>query len=290
MNNVKQMLQAHGWQTNGKLLAHWMNWFGDSHYHPMTAYTSYNPVTIGRQLDVMQASGIDGVIVTWQGTNNPSGQQATLEMLSQIEDRSMLFCLLADPWLMGNKAPGEQEVIAQLTSQAGLSMIQSPAYLPEGYFLDFTNDLFNQATVTAALKTYLPAFNVLSRHTQYSWPEIVNTIPTLKSDNANSTMKIPGLFYKFFDGGNPNNSSQFSNPARGEGAGIDDNTETWDAPTDEILNDSRTLEDQAGNLFFDALAVTPMTSNYLALVTWNDYNERTAWEPFLSMVAGERIY
>lgn len=302
MNNIKQMLVAAGWQpsqVNGqtvapKLLAHWMNWFGDSHYHPMNRYTSSNNLTIGRQLDVMQAVGVDGVIVTWQGTNNALGQTATLAMATQLAERGMILVLLADPWLMNNQQHGEQQVIAQLTSQAGLSMLQSPAYIPEGYFLDFTNNLFDHQTVINAVQPYLPSFNILSRHTGYSWPEIENTLNALRTDNQNSTMKIPGLYYKFMDGGLPSVICPGDNPvpaSRGDGQGNDYNTQTWGrSGTDTILTlPSRVIEDQAGNNFFDALGVTPLTSKYIALVTWNDYNERTAWEPFCSILAGERI-
>ncbi len=280
MNNVKQLLQSKGWRTDGKLLAHWMAWFGDSHYHPMTRYKSADPKAISKQLDIMQAAGVDGVIATWQGTVNPYAQAATLQMCDQLAARGMLFALLADPWLMNNQPNGESQVIAQLQSADGQMLLNSPAYLPERYFLDFTNNLFDEGKVAAATD-----LTVLKRHVGYSWPEITSTLSTLKGDNANASMVIPGLHYKFFDGGNPNTTALFASVSRGDGAAIDYNSETWDK-SGAGLNDSRCIEDQAGCNFFDALAVTPLTSKYLALVTWNDYNERTAWEPFLSMLTG----
>lgn len=91
MNSIKDVLHAYGWRPDGILLAHWMNWFGDQHYHPMTKYVSSDSRTISRQLEVMRVNGVGGVIVTWQGNTNSVGRAATLEMAKQCVEEGCYF-------------------------------------------------------------------------------------------------------------------------------------------------------------------------------------------------------
>lgn len=264
--SLKTALNATGW--NGLLLTHVMGWFGDSHYHPMTRYRSNDPYTIHKQLDVMQAVGIDGVILTWQGvTVNPLLHQTACEMSFQCAERGMKFILLLDPWISKGSTNLEQPIIDSLNDSSTQHILNSPSYVPEKYVLDFGTGA-NFSTISKTL----PNLQFLMRHTGYSWPEITNTLQTLTADNANPAMKIPGLCLKFFDGGLPN--------AQGV---IDYNTQTWGSGV------ARSIEDQAGNFFHDQVAVTPKAAPYAAIVTWNDFNERTGVEAFCSMITGIRI-
>ena len=288
MNNLKEMLIAKGWRPDGKLLAHWMPWFGDGTYHPMSRYNSSDPSVVSQQLDVMQAVGVDGVVVTWQGTNKASSQLATLEMAAQTSARGMLFCLLADPNLLVAGPTPDAAVLAQLTNTDGLNLLRAPSYLPERYFLDFTGSAFNFATLTAAMQPYVPGFNVLGEHKGYSWPNIPFVLSDWQKENTTAGMAIPGLFCKFFDGGNLTADATLVSASRGDGTGVDFNTRSFDAKSAN-KKDSRQILEQAGNTFFDCLASVPLTAKYLALVTWNDYNEGTPWETYLSIMAGIRV-
>lgn len=285
MLSLKKPLTDLGFQ--GKLLTHKMEWFGDQHYHPMTAYKSNNPYTIGKQLDVMQAVEIDGVISTWQGpTVNPFAHDATMKTCEQLSERGMLFALLLDPWVCRGaindaqaklKTPLTSDqvtaianplVVAALNDPTTQAMLNSPAYLPEKFVLDFGTGA-NFATVEKSVG----AMQFLMRHVGYSWPEITNTLATLAKDNANPMMAIPGLCPKFFDGGLP----------RAVVGTLDWNTQSWGSGA------SRSIEDQAGNFWHDQVALVPLKTPYAAVVTWNDYNERTAVEPFCSIFTGKRI-
>lgn len=267
MLSMKAALSNSGWR--GKLLAHWMPWFGDGHYHPMTAYKSNNIFTIGKQLDVMQAVGIDGVIATWQGpTVNPFAHEATVNMCDELGERGMLFALLLDPWICKQSANKEQAIITALNDPMVVGMLDSPAYLPEKFVLDFGAGA-NFATVEKSVG----AMQFLMRHVGYSWPEITSTLSTLAKDNASPLMAIPGICPKFFDGGLPTST------------GFDWNTQTWGPGTS-----ARSIEDQAGNFFHDQVALVPIKTSYAAIVTWNDYNERTAVEPMCSILTGKRIH
>lgn len=286
MLSMKAALSNSGWR--GKLLAHWMPWFGDGHYHPMTAYKSNNIFTIGKQLDVMQAVGIDGVIATWQGpTVNPFAHEATVNMCDELGERGMLFALLLDPWVCRgaiNDAQAKQKtpltsdqvaaiadplVVAAMNDPMVVGMLDSPAYLPEKFVLDFGTGA-NFATVEKSVG----AMQFLMRTVGYSWPEIINTLPILAKHNANPLMAIPGICPKFFDGGAP-----------GALGVIDWSKQSW-----ETGEPTRSIEDQAGNFFHDQVALVPIKTSYAAIVTWNDYNERTAVEPMCSILAGKRIH
>jgi hypothetical protein len=253
----------------GKLLAHVMGWFGEpGHAHRMTRYASNDPYVVERQLSAMKAVGIDGVILTWQGLTNAFLHQSAVEMCYQAAHCGMLFGLLLDPWICKSAANKEQAILDSLNSPSTQRMLSSSAYLPERYVLDF--DTGADFTKIAAAR---PDLVFLKRHVGYSWPEITNTLATLKNDNANPAMKIPGICMGFNDGGFVK-----ADGTRDYGKSV------WDSSVP-----TRVIDAQAGNTYFDQLAVTPVSAPYIAIVTWNDHDEQTGIEQFASTISGVRI-
>lgn len=277
---------------NAIILTHVMPWFSKipgKNYHPMTAYNSNDPLTIGKQLTVMQYSGINGVVLTYQGPGASFADTAT-EMCQQCAERGMLFALLLDPWIakIGPGTP-EQRMTAALNSPDVLKMLGSPAYLPEGYLLDFNTGVdWTKVTVPTLGAVARP---VLGLNVGFAWSHDqgdVDPIQSLKNTYAKTTatMKIGALCMSFFDGGAPLapplDKTQPYDPVNG--VNVNFNKQNWGTGSA-----TRYTPDRAGNYFFDQLAITPPGLKYVAIETWNDYNERTAVEPWLSVIAGIRI-
>lgn len=266
--NLKEALFGKGW--TGKLLVHKMDWFGEpNHVHRVPPnYNSSDPLLIARQLTLMQECGIDGVISTWQGPTKSFGHGVAIETSQQCAERNMLFCLLMDPAVTKTSANKEQAVISAIQEAGTQKILNSPSYIPEKAVLDFDTKA-NFALVSPST----PGISYWKRHSEYSWPEITNTIPTLASDNARPTMKIPGLCLYFNDAGAP----------------LPDGTRDYCKWVWGLDKPCRVIEHQAGKFIFDQVDVTPKTTPYGALITWNDHDEGTGIEQFLSMITGIRI-
>jgi hypothetical protein len=276
-----------------KLLVNVMPWFGDGHIHRMDRYISNDPATITKQLNVMQASTINGmrisgVLMTWQGPLAAFQHQTALNMCQQCSQRGMLFGLVMDPWcaklgITSDRTTNVQNALDNATTQ---TMLNSPAYLPEKFVCDF-----NTGANLVTLATAFPKLKFLQFGTGFSWPTINMNIPnsdarnlacvnSLKQQNASKLMMIPGICPKFNDAGMPSPKGV----QLGSWSGARDyTTSVWgDQP-------ARVLDGHGGNFFFDQLAVTPMTCPYLGDVTWNDYDEGTAIEQDLSISCGIQI-
>lgn len=256
----KQSLQKVLPTWNGKALAHVMGWFGEGDpvkVHRVSRYVSNVPSVIASQLNMMQECGIDGIIVTWQGpTVNAFLHDATIKLWEGCMERQMLFALLLDPWIAKQQTNPTQAVITALESVDCQRMLNSPAYLPEGFVIEF--DLANSAGVNVAnVQSAVSSTPLLSWHTGFSWPNLspdpaepTSSISTLKSDNANPAMKIAGVNVMFNDGGSPLpigavasnflGQRNYAQSVWGPGVGA-----------------TRVIDHQGGNWFYDQLAVTP---------------------------------
>lgn len=241
------------------ILAHSVCWFGNGHDNYNDFYSSADPKTIARKLDLMQSVGIDGVIQTWQGTHAMFTHEATIRMCLECAHRGMLFGLLMDPEV--GRAPGmtkEASVMASLNDRGTWSMLNSPTYLSERYLLDFnTGADFSKVTLPAGVK-------LLKEQVGYGWPN------AYKGDNARSLKElvtvnthalIPGVCFKFNDGG-------FKLPD-----GTRDFNRSVYAGTPVRWIDSR-----GGQFFRDTVAALPAEAKYVGIVTWDDYGEGTAVE------------
>ncbi len=296
--NIKSSLQANipGWV--GKALAHMQGWFGETEMvngvatpkvHRVNRYLSNDPAVVKAQLDLMQAVGFDGITVDWQGALvNPFLHAATIALWEGCMEHGMLFCLMLDQWIAKGQPNPTQACVTQLQSVDCQRMLNSPAYLPEGFIIEF--DLANSAAVTiATAQASVPNNPLLSWHTGFSWPNLspnpqspTVTIAGLKADNAKPTMKIAGVNVVFNDGGNPLPIGVMAPQFLGV---RDYSTSAWGAG----VGATRVIDHQAGNYFFDQLVGMPATIPYIALATWNDHDEGTSIEHVLAALSGIRI-
>lgn len=275
-----------GW--SGSLLAHMMAWFGEPNkVHRQNRYASNDPKVIGTQLDAMQAQGIDGICLTVQGqTVNPFLHDATIKIWEACMERRMLFSFVLDPWIAENQPSPTQAVIAALQSTDYQRILDSPAYLPERFVLEF--DLAHMAGVSiAAVQAAFPNVPILSWHSGFSWPTLpvnssspADSLASMRADNAKASMKVAGVNVMFNDAGEPMPLGVTSANFRGQ---RDYSQSVWGGGSAKVI------DHQAGNWFYDQLAVTPATVPYIALVTWNDHDEGTGIEHVVAALNGTRI-
>lgn len=246
----------------GKIvLAHALYWYGQpGDTSTMHRYVSTDPNVIADQISAMQNLGIGGILaLTFGPTVNPFIHQTVMEACRQCGERGMLFGLVLDPWVAKASTDKTAAVIASLQHPDMQTMLSSRGYLPERYVLDFGTGADSVRVMNA-----VPGMSMLNLGTGFSWPSFSSSsaLATLARQNALPTMKIPGVCPRFNDG----------YPG-------DRNKSVWGGNV-------RVLESQAGNFFWDQVALAPKTSKYVQLITWNDYFEDTAIEPSASMLWG----
>lgn len=297
---ILEMLRARGFNNpNLRVGTHMMGW----HPNPtsrLTAYTSNNAATIQRQLQAMKAFGISVVVLTWQGTTVDPKLQNVADLLSQqiAADGTMQFMLLLDPGIVKYRVSKantpEQEMSAQLSSAAVQTILNRPGYRTRTVQVDpYTVktvrpvlDFDTQVDFTKVAPGPTPV-EFWMRHVDYSWPEIVSTIPTFKTNNALPSMKGPGVAFGFFDGGYPHDILNPAMPLFKATGGIDWNTSSWGPG----VGAARLIAPMAGQTFLQSLDTINKNTDLILLVTWNDYDEKgTAIEPYVSGFTGVDIY
>lgn len=270
-------LRARGWTGRG--LVHVMGWFGSpNHSFPMTAYSSNSPLTIGKQLTIMQKCKVDGLILTWQGpTVSPFIHSVAMEFSQQCSERGMLFGLLMDPWICKQVPTGSSKevmIIAALKDPTTQAILTAPSYLPEKYVLDFGTGA-NLSTLGLAF----PTLSFLAQNIGFAWNPVQNPVNSTSAMNNFSTMKIPCITSRFKDGGAVSTDPAFSALIRGDAAGKDMNTSGW-SPAG--TNDCRVINNQAGQIALKIAASVPLAARYAAYVTWNCYMEDSSCEDSMS--------
>jgi hypothetical protein len=277
---VKQAIP--GW--NGKLGAHFMGWFGDGNTHRVNRYKSNDTAVVKSQLDAQQAVGIEFDILTWKGSGNFVDSTAAV-LLAEIKRRGMLFAYLLDPWIAKNEPWDDkskpspqrtQKVIDQLTGAA--AVLNDGCYMrSDGKPLVCEFSLSEIGVDLAKVRLAHPELNILSWHTGYSWPNIgtngAGQLGTLKADHAKASMRIASVNPCFNDAGYP----------------LTDGSRDYCHSVWSKTGPARAIDHQAGNWFLDQLATIPSSVPFVAVATWNDHDEGTGIEQFVSMLTGIRI-
>lgn len=255
-------------------LAHWVPWSGDpSRVSHAVGYRQDDPAVIEKQLEVMKAGGIGGVIAWWQGPTHSFTNDAFTKMFYTCLKLDMIFLPALDGWIAKGQANPTQAVISALTS---LTFKGMAPFFAERWVLEF--DLASVGVNLSQVQAALPGTTLLSKHVGYSWPETTNTMQTLLADNANPQMRIPCVFSRFNDGGYPLPNG-VGDPAHFKGQ-RDWNQSVWGG------KGTRVIEEQAGQTYLDSLSAVPASAKYVGLVTWNDYDEGTEHEPEYRRRAG----
>lgn len=238
-----------------KLLAHIVTFHGKpgGKVAPGVNYKSNDLRVIATQLELMQRLGYDGVIALSYADVDPFMDDACQKILFMCEQKQMLFGLCMDPWSMG-KAKATMTVEqknarwAQVLAWAA-SYLDSPAYLPEQYVIDFAT-----GADLPTVRTQNPGYNVLGVYHEVAWPKVsVGLDSKANMIQQNATAIIPGIMHSFDD-------HDPANPAVG----------IWDAS-----KPPKRIDGQDGILEVEVTKALAGRDGYVQDITWNDNFERT---------------
>lgn len=246
-----------------KVMAHVMVCYGNSQPHKNNSYKSNDIAVIADQIALMKLEEVDGVVICCSGflaSDTAVGWDATKKWCHMSLAAGMSFAVMLDQWSAKNLTPDPTTAFVNTISSADMQeMLAAPHYIPEKAVMEFDVAADSGVNVVAA-QAKLPKTPIWSKHVQYSWPEITNTLATLKADNANPKMKLPGLCRRF-------NDSKIIAGAQAQ---------SWWDPTQL----GRFLYPSAGQFYAQQAALLPPVTQapYAMLITWNDGEEETEIE------------
>jgi hypothetical protein len=274
---------------NGRLACHHVGYNANGQVHRAIPYNANSPAVIAQQVEMMQDAGIDVVVITWQGTLAAACNTNAMLFAAACADVGMQFALLLDPWCAklaptgGSNTNYTANVIASLKASTTQAMLNSSAYLPEKFVLDF-----NTGANLAVLGTTFPTLKFLAQGSGFSWISIptitdsvarnASAVANLKSQHANAAMKVASVCFSFNDAGQPLPVG-VSTQAQFEAAGGNRNyaNSTWGGP-------SRILDSFAGQFGQQQLATINPATPIIAIITWSDYEEQSSG-PFEKVLA-----
>lgn len=279
--NYKRMVEGllPGW--SGRLAAHHVCYLGDGHVHRGVPYVATNPKVIAQKLTLMQDCGIDLIIGTWQGPWAASCHLDATLTCAMCAEFGMQFALLLDPWCAklsptgATTAPSTANVIAALEYPSTVAMLESSSYIPEKYILDF-----NTGADLPALGKQFSAYKFLPMNAGFSWISIsaitdsvkrnAAAVANLKTQHANPAMKIASFCTSFDDSGMPLPAGVQTQVAFEAAGGQRDNTQSvWGGP-------ARILDGFEGEFMEQQIATIPATVPIVAILTWDDVDERSS--------------
>lgn len=251
-----------------------------SYFYPMTGpYASSDRDILDYQLLLMKYSGIDGVIVDWNGTHNvydyPLIKRNTDSLFSRIPGVGLQFSICY-----------EDAQLANVKSIAGIDTItaaqQDFSYLQSAYFGSSSYVKINN-------KPLLLNFGPQTMKTPNDWQQALSQLSTkpcllpLEYADGETGSSASGEF-AWVDASNLTGLQNFYTRAAGLG--------TWFAGAYPGFKDfyqpggwGNTLflidHNDAGTLQSTLNLATSSGAKYLQLITWNDYGEGTMIEPTL---------
>lgn len=278
----------------GILGAHWIPWETTvigGNYNPEREYDQSDPNVIRNQIQIAVMNRIMMFAITYQGPFSAFQHKCTMALVAEIEKwAGFRFCFILDPWDAKEEKgkTWQQNLIDTFAHPDVLRMLNSKSYIPEGALGDFNVEDSGGHPVDYSQIPQIKGRPIWGLNTGFSWPKAdgkEDPIVALKRINALPTMMAPGICNRFFDGGMPTQGGTGMPVDPINKVPIDMNQQNWGTPAAKA-GVSRYLPDRAGLYMRDQLAVTPMNKPYIFRATWNDYNERTAIEPELSIESG----
>ena len=290
---IKELLNS----QNVKVYANWMGWFQlNGGKHIAGICQSDDPRTVRAQIRMAKALGIDGFVVDWYGYNpdqSAPSNQATLELMVACEEEGFEFSIMLDSgifkWQADMSAAGlvtRNSILQAAMAYAQNTFLASPAYsqingVPVVWEFGLRENGINMAALTGAFPGLLWLFqNSIGLGAagaalgSFAWvagfPDaglqyLGNYLSTHHSD---LTPVVPCLFWQF-DDHDPNApaNSVWGGPARLIG-------HHWGATFTGCVALVKAALAQSKNI------------PAVQLCTWNDYEERTCFEPFARGVSG----
>lgn len=250
-------------QLGKPVLFHWVGWHGKDGTPSIPGYISTDPLTIGDQLTAMEALGGPGfgvVALTYGPTVSSFIHQASMEMCQQCNERGVPFALCYDPWTVRGKDVNSA-MSAALQHPDTQAMLNSRSYLTGKPVLDFATGCDPKVILNN-----VHGIEYWMQGVDYSWPDASDAslmLSRLKTTQSNPNMKLPCVMLSFDDG-----------------TGADRNKSVWNQ-----TKPVRIIPSLAGSTFWSMKALAGV-SDFIQVVTWNDYAEQTAVEPLGAILSG----
>lgn len=280
-----------------KIYANAMFWFQVAGgKHPAGVCDSQDPETILKQIRMAKAIGVDGFIVDYYG-NNPDQAaptwQATRELMTLCEEEKFEFSIMLDSgifkWQADTSATGivqRNNILNSAMTYVVSEFMPSPAYskiggMPVVWEFGLRSNNIDMVAFTKAfpsvLMMYQDAVAAGANVGSYAW---VNGFPNagiaylqnyLNIHAKDLTPVVPCLFWQFDD-------HDPKAPANS----------IWGGP-------ARLIDAQWGDTLTGCVnAVKSALVNVknipaVQLCTWNDYDERTYFEPIAKALTGTKL-
>jgi hypothetical protein len=283
--------------TTTKVYANWMGWFQVAGgKHPAGVCDSQDPSTIRKQIQMAKKIGVDGFIVDYYGDNPDQASptlQATKELMVICEYEGFEFSIMLDSgifkWQADASAAGAIQRNAILTAAMNYvesEFIASPAYskinnLPVVWEFGLRSNSIDMTAFTKmfsnVLLMYQDSVSVGANVGSFAW---VNGFPNagvqylqnyLNTHAGDTTPVVPCLFWQFDD-------HDPKAPANS----------IWGGP-------ARMIDAQWGDTFTGCTQAVKTALNKVKnipavqLCTWNDYDERTYFEPMAKGITGTML-
>ncbi len=249
-----------------------------SHYYPMIGpYASSDTAVIDYQLLLMKLSGIDGLIIDWPGRGTNLGESP--DLIKNAANTNVLISRLGKVGLKYAICYEDQYVdrYADIPAAAKSDI----NYARDNYFNDPNYE-------TVAGKPLLMVFGPQAVVTGAGWTTVFSELPTTPSFytlwyERNQASGVAAGEYSWVVQNNTTSLNNFYSSSYNPGAKISSAYPGfksyyalggWPGPTWTIEANGTATFNQTLDL---ALAHT--ASQYLQLVTWNDYGEGTMIEP-----------
>jgi hypothetical protein len=262
-----------------RLIAHFMAWF-DKKNHLDIGYTSTDIEILRWQVENMASRGIEIANVDWYGFTNVFIDTVTKMLKGECESRKdFKFCITADDGLFKKIPTGvspTEFMLAQIKYIRSTYMTSAQyARTKDGRFLMFEFGMGSRGLDWNRIHNAYPEIAILHRNNggygvpasagAYSWLDSTHSSAGYLKDFISvaqkNTNKITCLsWWKGFD---------------------DHNRKLGGDPTQSVWGGTaRFADERNGQLFLETVAVSQtFDAEFIQIVTWNDYEEGTAFEP-----------
>lgn len=279
------------WKT--KIFANYMGWFeghaGASHRGGIC--DSMDPRTIQTQVQLAHDSDLDGFIVDWYGPANERVNIASLELAEECERNGMKFCLMLDGGIVKYQPTGTN--LTQLMQAA----------------IAYAQQNFMQSSAYATLGGKQALFEFGWRGSGIDIPTVISGLPYMFISQDNEIAGFNGSF-GWVNGFAPDTAYKYIDRMLAEPTmlvpavmwGFNDSSWRDGQAGKSIWNPSipaRIIDSDFGNVWkynwyalaqkYSASSIIP-PPEMIQVCTWNDYDERTAVEPFLLAMAGRKLF
>lgn len=255
----------------GKILAHYMPWWGKPSGHIDIGYSEHDPEVIRRQVEDMISRGFDGVIVAEWNSNDWNFRTTELLFEEVVRHPGFLFAVMQNHASFDHAADRTAKLVADM-QYASRRYFGSPNYLrkdgrPVVFFFD--SDLAGLDWKEAKRRLAGNPIFVFRNPGGFQWPASDGAFAWIDTGPDSGPA---GLNYlrKFYSAARESRAYALGSAWKG----FDDSLAHW--------RKGRYVPQRCGLTWLDSMAAASDSAARLdgvQVATWNDYEEGTAVEP-----------